>query len=517
MGRGRPIGRSAFAMHHLERVRAVWTCNRCETINEDEARRCPVCLLDRDENRALASEASARTAAVCPATRVEGGRRGARPSAPGKAAARTPSGIAATTPPPIPLRTATGETASPPERPRRPKSRILTALNLLAVPAALLLLYAAFQWKLPVRQGEFPEGTGGIEAEHSSPLTATTPESTDDALAGEDAAQDGALTQTPLSDELAVVPMATPQLGTTAYTLGVMNDTVYWVQTQLQTLGYIPEDSDRNGCLDESTQVLVRRVQRSQGFTETGAVDQSAVNAILSMQREAKRVTRPILTGGFYDDLPLLPPEGLQPGAQGQAVLWLTRCLDALGYSPGTPGLILTERALSAVHAFQLDQGLALSDAVHMRALCLMAEVYVRQGKPWSALGGQMHYRERAALVQAVNRERAAQGYPLLRVSLEAMEAAQVRAYELAGLFSAERPDGSGSFTALTEQGLTNVHASCAFVRNQSGVSAADLALAREATRIGCGYYASGTDTYQFVFLYCAGATTAETDALGGA
>lgn len=117
-------------------------------------------------------------------------------------------------------------------------------------------------------------------------------------------------------------------------------------------------------------------------------------------------------------------------------------------------------------------------------------------------------------VVELVNAERAKAGLSALKLNRSAAGAAQVRAQEIASVFSHTRPDGSGFQTALDDAGVAcrgygeNIaygQSSPQAVMNQWMNSSGHRAniLSADFTEIGVGHYrtANGTDYWVQLFI----------------
>lgn len=109
-----------------------------------------------------------------------------------------------------------------------------------------------------------------------------------------------------------------------------MNINIYWVQTQLKTLGYYY--GDLTGLFDYNTDNAVRQFMKSIGYSYSSKIDQEVVNLIF-----VQMGCRPsqVLYGGYYHYMDYLITDRSQTGHMN--IIWSNINHDIYGSDPNTP------------------------------------------------------------------------------------------------------------------------------------------------------------------------------------
>ena len=339
----------------------MWRCPYCETRNESEASVCAVCRM-------------ARGSAPPPVSTPPG-----HPTKRDAPLVSTPSNHPrerlplAATPPGRPEKAAP-PTVPPPDPPRgkaapRRNGKAAKVVLWLFLIAALIAIYAFF---INGRDGSVLPSLSSLPQREP-----TAVEQSSDALAALPAANSEQPVNQPSIKASEPYEMDKPILLDKVYRSGDAGIDVLWAQTQLRALGYFNKKGyDITGYMGTRTVSELKRFQKKCALeNRSGTLDQETVDALTDMAMVNDAWT-PVYIGGFYEQIPDIPAEGLSSGSSGAAVLWVQRRLQALGYDVGDVDGAYGKQTTKAVKAFQKDHGYQQTGLVKLGILREIARVY---------------------------------------------------------------------------------------------------------------------------------------------
>lgn len=133
---------------------------------------------------------------------------------------------------------------------------------------------------------------------------------------------------------------------------GTAGSQVTGLQQRLKAHGFTPGKID--SVFGPRTTASVRAFQQAKGLEATGAVDRDTWQALSAEPEVVSPVT-------------VKEDKVLSRGSRGSDVQMLQQRLTAKGYRPGPVDGILGSRTLSALHEFQIAQGLETSNQVNQQ------------------------------------------------------------------------------------------------------------------------------------------------------
>lgn len=171
-------------------------------------------------------------------------------------------------------------------------------------------------------------------------------------------------------------PMSKPILNGKVYGNDDAGIDVFWAQTQLRTLGYYNKSGyEVTGCMGTRTISELKRFQKNYKLSNrSGTLDQDTVDQIATAQAQKGIEPQPVYIGGFYNDTPIIPKQGLQKGDKGDAVVWVQQRLYQLGYYTDAIDGDFGDKTAKAVKAFQKACGLTQTGLVKLGVLRGLAE-----------------------------------------------------------------------------------------------------------------------------------------------
>lgn len=154
---------------------------------------------------------------------------------------------------------------------------------------------------------------------------------------------------------------------------GNTGEDVYWLQCKLSELGYY--SGAVTGGYYSGTVEAVKAFQRDQGVSATGKVDKRTYNLlyydILNTPTPVPTATPAPTPEPEYvsGGMPPQPLRQLRRNYTGEDVYWLQRKLQELGYFTGTVSGVYCNDTVSAVKAYQKDNGLTVDGAAGPKTL----------------------------------------------------------------------------------------------------------------------------------------------------